>query len=266
MPPRRNRGAKGPLSTEYEATRARNRIAAMSPDQRDVQVRLANRWRQRIARRAASQARYIRAWGRVDQERRRRWWRQQIQQLAVLAGEFPAELLMSGLPRGNCWPGSGSDAPPPEQDNGSDAPPPEQDNESDTPSPAVPGRLSPAPPSPAPLSPAPPSPAPPSPAPPSPAPPSLAPPSPAPLSPAPPSPAPPSPAPPSPASSVSPRSPSPPLVATAKKVILEDDLWQTATEPQRLYSLTDTETITGLPRAIYGVTPAEDPRSIPNSC
>jgi hypothetical protein len=179
----------------------------MSPDQRDVKVRLSNRWRQRIARRPAEQAENLRALAKVDQEQRRTWWRQQIQQLAVLAGEFPGratdariaawELLAESISSGSVTPGGcpACDIPRlleyirwlietlparedalydwaiPQPGSGSDSPPeiPQQGGDSLPP-------------------------------------------------------------PPSPASS-----------AAAEMVILEDDLWLTATELRRLYSLTDTE-------------------------
>jgi hypothetical protein len=133
-----------------------------------------------------------------------------VQEDALYAWAIPQ--LGSGSNSAPLEPDSGSDTAPPEQGSGSDTPAPEQGSGSDTPppTPAVPRESSreiPVTPSPAQVSPA--------------------------------SPTPEAQRSSSSSSSISPEASSP--LAPAKKVILEDDLWLTAPELQRIYALADIE-------------------------
>jgi hypothetical protein len=57
----------------------------MSPDRRDVEVRIHNRFRQRAVRTGQNVSHQLR----VEQGQRSAWWQVQIRRMAVLAGEFP---------------------------------------------------------------------------------------------------------------------------------------------------------------------------------
>jgi hypothetical protein len=57
----------------------------MSPDRRDGEVRIHNRWRQRTIRSGHNVSLQLR----IEQGQRSAWWQVQIPWMAVLAGEFP---------------------------------------------------------------------------------------------------------------------------------------------------------------------------------
>jgi hypothetical protein len=72
-------------SNKHEAVRARRHIESMSPDRRDVEVRIHNRFRQRTVRTGQNISHQLR----VEQGQRLASWQVQIRRMAVLAEEFP---------------------------------------------------------------------------------------------------------------------------------------------------------------------------------